>query len=163
MPSKEFLCKKYVDVHKRPINSKCPFADAMNIELDSQSDQSLSVSGLTSQAGDSDLNLQILAELKRLGGRMTAMEKRMSDSSPVEVNQRSQTSHTPSTSAVNPSPAQVDEVVVPSVAALQGTPHIQAEVDRRIKHLTKLNEAGKLKSQRSSNDTIWVEFHFRGK
>ena len=38
--------------------------------------------------------------------------------------------------------------MVPSVAALQGTSHIQAEVDRGIRHLTDLNEAGNLKSQR---------------
>ena len=94
----------------------------MNSELDSRIEQSPSVSGLTSQAGDNDLNLQILAELKHLGGRMTAMEQRMSDTSPMEVNQRSYTSHVPSTSATNPSPAQLDEIVVPSVAVLQGTP-----------------------------------------
>ena len=82
-----------------------------------------------------------------MGGRVTAMEQKMSDTSPVEVNQRSQVSHTASAVVVNPSPAQLEEVVVPSVAALQVTPHIQAEVDRRLKHLTELNEAGKLKSQ----------------
>ena len=91
-----------------------------------------------------DLNLQILAELKSLGGRMTAMEQKMSDNSPVEVNQRLQANHTPSTAAVTPSPAHLDEVVVPSVVALQGTPHIQVEVDRTLKHLVELNEAGKV-------------------
>ena len=60
----------------------------------------------------------------------------MSDPSTVEVNQKSRGSHTASTVTVNPSPAQLEEVVIPSVAALQGTPHIQAEVDRRLKHLT---------------------------
>ena len=72
----------------------------------------------------------------------------MADTSPVEVNQRSQMSHAASAAVVNPSPAQLEEIVVPSVAALQETPHIQAEVDRRLKHLAELNEAGKLKSQR---------------
>ena len=46
----------------------------------------------------------------------------MADTSSVEVNQRSQTSHAASAVLVNPSPVQLEEVVVPSVAALQGTP-----------------------------------------
>ena len=154
MPSKEFLCKKCRHVHKRPINSKCPFVDAMNSELESHIEQSPSVSGLTSQAADNALNLHILAELKSLGGRLTSLEQIMSDTSPVEVKQRSQMSCALSTAAVNASPAQLDEVVVPSVASLHGAPHIQAEVDRRIKHLTELNEAGKLKSLRGGNDTV---------
>ena len=47
--------------------------------------------------------------------------------------------------------------MVPSVAALQGSSHIQTEVDRCIRHLTDLNEAGKLKSQRGGSDTIFVK------
>ena len=43
------------------------------------------------------------------------------------------------------------------MAALQGASHIQAEVDRCIKHLTDLNESGKLKSQRGGNDTGFVK------
>ena len=85
---------------------------------------------------------------------MTVMEQRMSESESAEVNQRS-----PET-AVSPvvaSPVQMDQVVVPSVAALQGAAHIQAEVDQRIKHLTDLNESGKLKSQRVGNDTVFVK------
>ena len=47
--------------------------------------------------------------------------------------------------------------MVPSVAALQGTSHIQAEVNRSIRHLSDLNEAGKLKFQRGGSDTIFVK------
>ena len=47
--------------------------------------------------------------------------------------------------------------MVPSVVALQVTPHIQAEVDRRLNHLAELNKAGKLKSQRGGSDTVWVK------
>ena len=53
----------------------------------------------------------------------------MSESDSAEVNQRS-----PATD-VSPevaSPVQMDQAVVPSVAALQGASHIQAEVDQRI-------------------------------
>ena len=87
---------------------------------------------------------------------MTAMEQKMSDNS-QEVTQRSQATHAASAATVNPSPIQLEEVLVPLVAALQGTPHIQAEVDRRLKHLAELNKAGKLKSQRGGNDTVWVK------
>ena len=81
----------------------------------------------------------------------------MSDTSPVEVNQRSQASHAASAAVITPNHAQLDKVVVPSVTALQGTPHIQAEMDRRLKHLAELNESCKLKSQRGCNDTVWVK------
>ena len=84
MPSNEFLCKKCGDVHERLYYSKCPFVNARDSELDSQIEHSPSVSSLTSQAGENDLNAQILAEFESLGGRMTAMEPKMSDTSPVE-------------------------------------------------------------------------------
>ena len=42
------------------------------------------------------------------------------------------------------------------MAALQGA-HIQVEVDRWIRHLTDLNESGKLKSQRGRHDTVFVK------
>ena len=158
MPTKEFLCKKCGDVHKRPSNSKCPFVTPVDNELDvTQVEQSPSSSGLTSQASGTDLNMQILAELKSLGGRMTAMEKKMSDTTSGEFNQRSMVSQAAAVAATTPSMAQLEEVVIPSVASLQGTPHIQAEVDRRLKHLAELNEAGKLKSQRGGSDTVWVK------
>ena len=154
MPSKEFLCKKCGDMHKRPINSKCPFVDA-HVSSESEIEKSPIASGGPGLSDNNDLNLQILAELKSLGGRMTAMEQKMLDTNSTEVSQRS-----PAT-AVSPaadSLAQMDvTVVVPSVAVLQGAPHIQAEVDRRIKHLTDLNESGKLKSQRGGNDTVFVK------
>ena len=71
-------------MHKRSINSKCLFVDA-HMDSDSQSDKSPTASGGPGQSYDNDLNLQILAELKSLGGRMTAMEQRMSESDSAEV------------------------------------------------------------------------------
>ena len=140
-------------MHKRPINSKCPFVDS-HVDADSQSDKSPTASGGPGHSSENDLNIQILAELKSLGGRMTAMEKKMSESDAAEVSQRSQPTVT---SPAMSSPAQLDQVVVPSFSALQGVSHIQAEVDRCIKHLTDLNESGKLKSQRGGNDTVWIK------
>ena len=130
MPSKKFLCKKCGDLHKRPINSKCPFADSQIDELDSQSESSPTASGVTSQSMNNDLNMQILAELKNLGGRMTAMEQHMAETDHLEVNQRSQASQGSSDAPATSKATQLDQVVVPSVTALQGASHIQAEVDR---------------------------------
>ena len=156
MPTKEFLCKKCGDVHKRLIN--CPFATSVDNELNlSQVDQLPPSEDLTSQASGMDLKMQILAELKSLGSRMTAMEKKMSDTSPEEVNQRSKVSQAAGVAVNNPSTTPLEEVVIPSVTSLQGTPHIQAEVDRRLKHFAELNEAGKLKSQRGGSDMVWVK------
>ena len=56
MPSKEFLCKKCGDMHKRPINSKCPFVE-VNVDSDSQSDESPTASGGPGESHDNDLNL----------------------------------------------------------------------------------------------------------
>ena len=130
MPAKEFLCKKCGDMHKRPINSKCPFAVSQIDELNGQSESSPTASGLTSQSMNNDLNMQILAELKNLGGRMTAMEQRMAETDHVEVNQRSQASQGSSDAPATSNVTQLDQVVVPSVTALQGAYHIQVEVDR---------------------------------
>ena len=124
------------------------------MDSENQVEKSLTASGGPGLSDSNDLNLQILAELKSLGGRMTAMEQKMLESDSAEVSQKS-----PAT-AVSPavaSPVQMDQLVVPSVAALQGASHIQAEVDRCIKHLTDLNESGKLKSQRGGSDTIFVK------
>ena len=95
MPSKEFLCKKCGDMDKRPINSKCPFGSPQSVEIDSENSTIPGVSGVFVQSNDStDLNVQILAELKSLGGRMTAMEDRMARSEQQEVNERSNVSST---------------------------------------------------------------------
>ena len=77
-------------MQKRPINSKDAIVDS-HVDTDSQFDKSPTVSGVPGQSSDNDLNLQILAELKSLGGKMTAMEQRMSETDPVEFRQGSQT------------------------------------------------------------------------
>ena len=103
----------------------------------------------------SDLNMQIFAELKSLGGRMSAMEDKMASK---EVTEAKQLPHQASAGASSStSPSQLDQVVVPMVAALQGSQHIQAEVDQRIRELVDLNEAGKSKSQRGGTEIVWVK------
>ena len=134
-------------------NSKCPFGSPQSVEFDSENVTVPGVSGVAVQSDDSNaLNVQILAELKSLGGRMTAMEDRMAKSEQQEVEQRSNASGTQAAAASTSDSSRLEQVVVPSVAALQGSSHIQAEIDN-----TDLNEAGKLKSQRGGSDTILVK------
>ena len=130
MRPKELLCKKCGNMHKRPINSKCQFTDSQTEVLDSHNDQLATSSGVTSQSADNELNMQILAELKNLGGRMTAMEHRMAETDQLEVTQRSKSTREASIAPTVSSTAQLEQTVVPSIPALQGAAHIQAEVDR---------------------------------
>ena len=148
-PAKEILCKNCGDVHKRPLNSKCPF-QARKSEDDHVLDD------LPVHSEDAaELNVQILAELKSLGGRMSAMEEQMASKEATEVKQPS---HQVSAGASNStSPPQLDQVVVSIVAALQGSQHIQTEVDQCIRQLVDLNEAGKSKSQRGGSEIVWVK------
>ena len=102
-----------------------------------------------------ELNMQILAELKSLGGRMPAMEEEMASKKATEVTQSPQQASATASNSL--SPAHLDQMVVPMVAALQGSWHIQAEVDQWIRQLVDLNEAGKSKSQRGGNKIAWVK------
>ena len=99
--------------------------------------------------------MQMLAELKNLGGRMSATEEKMARKEVTEVTQSPQQAS--ATASNSPSPAQLGRMVVLTVAALQGSQHIQAEVDQRIRELVDLNEAGKLKSQRGVNEIVWIK------
>ena len=61
------------------------------------------------------------------------------------------------------------EAIVPSLCVLQSNSRIQDHVDQILRQLTELNEAGKLKSQRGGNETVFIEknnvatkFCFRG-
>ena len=148
-PAKEFLCKNCGDVHKCPINAKCPF-QAKNTDDDDI------VNNLPSQSEDAnELNIQILAELKSLGGRMTAMEDKIANQ---EATEKKQPAHQASGGASSSTtPAQLEQMVVPMVSALQGSQQIQSEVDQRIRQLVELNEAGKCKSQRGGNEIVWVK------
>ena len=135
-PVKDFLYKKCGDVHKPPINSKWPFP--------AKNDDSVYVSD-DSPVNSEETGALTLAELKSLGGRMSAMEEKMASKEATEVSKPTQQ---PSATASSPSPGQLDQMVVPTVAALQGSQSIQAEMDHRIRQLVYLNDPGKSKSQR---------------
>ena len=69
-PAKEFHCKKCCNIHKRPINSKCTFSESNNESSDSPAND-IEVPSINDSSA---LNLQILAKLKSLGGRMSTMQ-----------------------------------------------------------------------------------------
>ena len=150
-PAKELLCKKCGNIHKRPINSKCTFYE----DTDDSSDLPVNNSDASSVNDSSALNLQILAELKSLGGRMSMMEEKMASrdakDATTSVQQSTAAATGGTTTAVQAeihSTSQLDQVVVPTLATLQGSQHIQTEVDKRLRQLVDLNESGKSKSQR---------------
>ena len=55
-----------------------------------------------------------------------------------QVKQSSQ--QTTSTASSSPCPSQLDQMVVPTVPTLQGSQHIKAELDQRLRQLVDLNK-----------------------
>ena len=53
--------------------------------------------------------------------------------------------------------SQLDQVVIPTLATIQGSQHIQTEVDKLLRQLVDLNKSGKSKSQRGGNEIVWVK------
>ena len=140
--TKTFDCNACGDRHQRPINSKCTRI------VDSEPEDSHSVTS----AGQSDINLQILNELKSLNGRMSAMEER--------VGKVEQPGRQPASSAAETSTAAsntASDSVIPSLDFLRASTTIQARVDDRIKELQAIHPQGKFKSQRGGSDTYWCK------
>ena len=159
-PAKELLCKKCGNIHKRPINSKCTFHETNS----DSSDVPISDIETPSVNDSSALNLQILAELKSLGGRMSMMEEKMASrdarDATASIQQATAAATGGTTATVQAeihSTSQLDQVVIPTLATLQGSQHIQTEVDKRLRQLGDLNESGKSKSQRGVNEIVWVK------
>ena len=48
--------------------------------------------------------------------------------------------------------SQLDQMVIPTLAALQGSQHIQTEADKRLRQLVDLSESGKSKSHMGGNE-----------
>ena len=159
-PAKELLCKKCGNMHKRPINSKCTFHENNN----NSSDSPISDIEAPSVNDSSALNLQILAELKSLGGRMSMIEEKMASRDARDATMSMQQSTAAATGGTTAAAqaeihntSQLDQVVIPTLATLQGSQHIQTEVDKRLRQLVDLNESGKSKSQRGGNEIVWVK------
>ena len=145
--TKTFDCNACGDRHQRPINSKC-----MRI-IDSEPEDGSSVTS----AGQSDINLQILNQLKRLNGRMTAMEERVGK---VEKPSKQPDPVAAGTSAALS--ATASDSVIPSLDFLRASDTIQARVDNRIKELRAMHPQGKFKSQRGDTDTYWLKGRYLG-
>ena len=143
---KTFDCNACGDRHQRPINSKCTRIS------DSEPEDGISVTS----AGQSDINLQILNELKSLSGRMSAMERRVDK---VEKPGNHSSSVAPETTAVASSTASstASDTVIPTIDFLKASDTIQARVDDRIKELQAMHPQGKFKSQRGGSDTYWCK------
>ena len=140
--TKTFDCNACGDRHQRPITSKCTRI------VDSEPEDSHSVTS----AGQSDINLQILNELKSLNGRMSAMEERVGK---VEKPGRQPAPSAAETSAAASNTAS--DSVIPSLDFLRASNTIQARVDDRIKELQAIHPQGKFKSQRGGSDTYWCK------
>ena len=140
--TKTFDCNAFGDGHQRPINSKCTRI------VDSEPEDGSSVA----RAGQSDINLQILNELKSLNGRMSAMEEKLGR---VEKPSKQPAPVVAETSAAASNTAS--DSVIPSLDFLRASDTIQARVDDRIKERQGMHPQGKFKSQRGASDTYWCK------
>ena len=143
---KTFDCNACGERHQRPNNSKCTRI------IDSEPEDGISDTSVR----QSDINLQILNELKSLSGRMSAMEERVNrvekpgnQSAPVAAKTTAVASSTASST--------VSDTVIPSIDFLRASGTIQARVDDRIKELQAMHPQGKFKSQRGGSDTYWCK------
>ena len=102
------------------VNSKC----TRNVDIEPEDGSSVT------SAGQSDINLQILNELKSLNGRMSAMEERVGK---VEKPSKQQKPVAAGTSGAAANTAS--DSVIPSLDFLRVSDTIQARVDDRIKEL----------------------------
>ena len=143
---KTFDCNACGDRHQRPINSRCSRV------IDSEPEDGISITS----AGQSDINLQILSELKSLSGQMQAMEERV-DKVEKPGNQAASRSAETTATTSNTASSTVSDNVIPSMDFLRASDSIQARVDDRIKELQAMHPQGKFKSQRGGSDTYWCK------
>ena len=110
MPKKFFDCKACGQSHERSINSKCI---KNNIHV---------VSG----AEQSDINIQILQDLKSLSGRMTAVKQKVDAS--AEKSSKTQQRQSQDTSDSEEGSEDTDDIVTPSLEGLRQSAQIQVNV-----------------------------------
>ena len=112
MPKKFFDCKACGQSHERPINSKCT---KNNINNETSNN-------VVTGAEQSDINLQILQELKSLSGRMTAVEQKVDAS--AEKSSKIQHRQSQDTSDSEEGSEDTDDVVTPSLEGLRQSAQI---------------------------------------
>ena len=128
MPKKQFDCNSCVGV---------------NISDNNQGDKSANPKDVN------DTNALIINELKSLSSRMTAMENKVAGGSPHRTHS--------STKSRTDNDSNEGELIFPPLPALKQSKSMQQQVDDRIRQLAKINEQGKLRSQRGGVDNVWVK------
>ena len=146
MPRKLFDCKACGQSHERPINSKCTKNNVNNATSDNN------VSG----AKKSDINIQILQELKSLSGRMTVVEQKVDASAGTSSQLQHRQPQAPSDSEEDSE--DIDDAVTPSLEGLRKSAQIQAKVEERLAELQAIQNKGKFRSQRGGpKDNYWCK------
>ena len=138
MPKKFCDCKACGQSHERPINSKCT-----KNNVNSETSKSVA-----SGAEQSDINLQILQELKSLSGRMTVIEQKVDAS--AEKSSTAQHRQSQDTSDSEEGSEDTDDVVTPWLEGLRQSAQIQAKVEERLAELHAIQNKGKFRSQRGA-------------
>ena len=143
MPHKVFQCKACVDLHERPINSKCQYikeSDRSEQDIESTSDQM-------------DISKQILNELKQINGHIAKVEET------VENQDKGHSNSPKSVASSTTTASQKDgDLILPSLSGLRQSRQLQTKVDQRLQELQAINLQGKFKSQRGGvNETIYCK------
>ena len=150
---KVFYCSKCTSQHTRPVGKRCQEAgESLVSDVEVAAPPSPSASGVSSMSG------QILLQLQQLGDKMDRMDRRVQRTEAALDQGTSQASNAVISATNSPSnllniarPDNVTESVVPSLGYLRENESLQAEVDKRLADLVKLNETtarGRVKSQR---------------
>ena len=148
MPKKFFDCKACGQSHERPINSKCT---KNNVNGETSNNVA---SG--AEQSDSDINLQILQELKSLSGRMTVVEQKVDAS--AEKSSKAQHRQSQDTSDSEEGSEDTNDVVTPSLEGLRQSAQTQAKVEERLAELHAIQNKGKFRSQRGGpKDNYWCK------
>ena len=147
MPRKVFQCKACGDLHERPINSKCQYVkESDNSDMDSDN---------TSGAGQMDIQMQILHELKQLNGRVAKVEEKVENQEKEQLNSPRSSKSGLTTASTSQDDA---DLVLPSLTSLKNSTQLQSQVDRRLQELQAINMQGKFKSQRGgSSETVYCK------
>ena len=160
---KVFHCSKCQEEHARPVGKKCMKTAG---ESFSSADP---LPAPTSPGEDITASDQILLQLRKIGEKMEAMDRRVQRTE-AALEQGSSHVSLPGTSQVQ---SQYDTVlhgtdtelassqsVVPSMSFLRTNESIQHEVEKRLTELRHLNESaskGRVKSQRGGPGEIFVK------
>ena len=147
MPRKVFQCKACGDLHERPINTKCQYVkESDNSDVDSDN---------TSGAGQMDIQMQILHELKQLNGRVAKVEEKVENQEKEQWNSPKSSKSWSTTASTSQDDA---DLVLPSLTSLKNSTQLQSQVDRRLQELQAINLQGKFKSQRGgSGETVYCK------